>query len=402
MISEGPTLIEALPGGLQGALDGALEPGEELVIAVRGNMREAFAATRDRLLVLKEPMISGTAPIEVGQAPLASISNVRAEPRPVGGRLMWDCAEPGAPGFIEYPTYDASKYALVAKRLQEMIGQPRNPKTQGAVPEAPPVIPAAAAAAARTCPKCRTGLPAEGCWCPSCGLQVSDPCWECGWPLGEGANFCTRCGTPNTEPAVVQCPGCKAVVNRGQGYCPACGTQARTICAECDSPMRQDWARCPRCGGEPAWGEEGEGPEPAPRAAPAPVVGAAVEARPTGGRAEAANSAAVQAYEAGNYSEAARLFRQAVEVEPENAGYWVNLGVAYGELGDDLQAFTAYRRAVELNPDEIQAYLNMGYLYLERERNAEAREMWEMVIRVAPDSDEAEEARQNLKNVEDV
>ena len=39
---------------------------------------------------------------------------------------------------------------------------------------------------------------------------------------------------------------------------------------------------------------------------------------------------------------------------------------------------------------------------MERERSAEARELWETVIRLAPDSDEAQEAREYLKRVEDV
>src|SRR5689334_12506404 len=114
MISEGPALIEALPGQLQSALNGALTSDEELLIAVRGNTREAFAATRDRLIVLKEPVISGAGQVEVRTARLDGLSAVRAEPRPVGGRLVWETAEPGAPTSIDYPTYDASKYQLVA------------------------------------------------------------------------------------------------------------------------------------------------------------------------------------------------------------------------------------------------------------------------------------------------
>src|SRR5207248_1131187 len=138
------------------ALNGALQPGEELVVAVRGNVREAFAATRGRLMVLKEPLISGTGPVAIAEVPLESVTEVRAEPRPVGGRLVWKSTVPGAPASIEYPTYEASKYSLVAKRLQEMIGQPRNPTTPGAAPAEPP-----AAAAGRACPKCQAPIPAD-------------------------------------------------------------------------------------------------------------------------------------------------------------------------------------------------------------------------------------------------
>jgi tetratricopeptide (TPR) repeat protein len=57
---------------------------------------------------------------------------------------------------------------------------------------------------------------------------------------------------------------------------------------------------------------------------------------------------------------------------------------------------------VRLNPGELSAYLNMGYLYNQQERQTEAREMWEKVVALAPDSEEADEARQNLKDLEEV
>jgi hypothetical protein len=44
----------------------------------------------------------------------------------------------------------------------------------------------------------------------------------------------------------------------------------------------------------------------------------------------------------------------------------------------------------------------MGYLYNQQERQNEARELWEKVIALAPDSEEAREARDNLKDLEDV
>jgi RNA polymerase subunit RPABC4/transcription elongation factor Spt4 len=401
VISEGPALIEALPGELQNALNSALRPDEELLIAVRGNIREAFAATAGRLLLLREPAISGAGPVEIREVPVRSISNIRAEPRPVGGRLMWETAEAGAPASTDYPTYDGSKYALVAKRLQEMIGQPRNPSTPSTGPTAPPEP--GAALAGRACPKCQTGIPAAASWCPKCGLQASDPCWQCGKALAEGANFCAYCGTPNTEPAVVQCPQCRAVVGPQQGYCAACGTQARIVCGECERPMRRDWAHCPVCAGEPLWEAAGVGADIARLRGDEPEDPSAwLDTTPQADDAADFNARGVQEYEAGNIREAVRLFRQAVEADPTNASYFTNLGVGYGELGDEPQATSAYQRAIDLNPREVTAYLSLGYLYMERERPTEAREMWEHVVRLAPDGEEAREARDNLRSLEDV
>jgi RNA polymerase subunit RPABC4/transcription elongation factor Spt4 len=314
----------------------------------------------------------------------------------VGGRLIWESTHPGAPTSIDYPTYDASKYSLVAGRLQQMIGQPKNPSTPGTAPDP-------AGAGARPCPKCATPVPVDGAWCPGCGLQVSDPCWECRKPLADGANFCAYCGTPNSEPAVVQCPGCKAVLGPGHGYCAACGTQARTICQSCERVLRKEWSFCPDCGGEPSPADGTVRSEAAPRreAAEAPSVWTKAPAARVR-EAEEANAAGIRAFETENYAEAARHFRAATEADATNASYHTNLGVAYGELDDDTQAFAAYRRAVELNPREAQAYLNMGYLYNERERTSEAREMWEKVVQLVPDSEEAREARDNLRSLSGV
>lgn len=396
MISEGPALIEALPGELQNALNGALRPDEELLVAVRGNPREAFAATDRRLLVLQEPTVSGTAPVAVRDVPLAEVTSIRAVPRPVGGRLMWETTRPDAPTSIDYPTYDGSKYGLVAGRLQQMIGQTKNAPTPGAASNEPGAVPVAASL---PCPKCQSPVPVDGCWCPSCGLQVSDPCWTCSRPLADGANFCAFCGTPNTEPAVIQCPQCKAVVGPKQACCTACGTQARPVCQSCEEVMRREWSFCPACGGEPAWAEVGSQAEVSRLRGDEPQDPSAWLKPPPSRSGADANAAGIRAYEAENYAEAVRHFLEATEAEPGNASFYTNLGVAYGELGDDSKALEAYQRAVELNPKEAAAYLNMGYLYNERERFPEAREMWEKVVQVAPDSDEAQEAREYLRSL---
>jgi hypothetical protein len=399
LISEGPALIEALPGELQSALNGALLPDEELLVSVRGNPREAFAATHRRVLVLKEPTISGTGPVEVRSASLADISEIRAVPRPVGGRLMWASTEAGAPTSIDYPTYDGSKYSLVAGRLQQMIGQTKNTPA----PSAASTEPVTGSLGSASCPKCQTPVPAGGCWCPSCGLQMSDPCWDCGRPLTGDANFCSFCGTPNSEPAIIQCPQCRAVVGRGSACCTACGAQARPVCQACEEVMRKEWSFCPACGGEPVWSEVGSKPEVSRLKGDEPNDPSAWLTKPAApGAGEDANAAGIRAYEAEKYEEAVRQFTAATRAEPNNSRYWTNLAVAYGELDDDEQAFAANQRALEVNPRELAAYLNLGYLYNGQEQSNKAREMWEKVIALAPDSDEAGEARENLDGLEHV
>lgn len=396
MISEGPTLIEALPGDLQNALNGAVPPDEEILIALRGNHREAFAATARRVLHLVAPAVTGSAPVEIRETPLPDVSDVRAEARPVGGRLIW--TTPGGEQSVEYPTYEGSKYNLVAIRLKQMIGERHTPKPP---PQAPAHQPDAGGTA---CPKCGSAIPSTAAWCPACGLQALDPCWECGKALAAEANFCAYCGTARTEPAVVQCPNCQGIVGQGKGYCPQCGTQARSVCSGCDRPMRRDQQYCPHCGGDPTWEDQGIESQVAHLGDEPDDPSAWLSNRPVapGPDAEKLNRAGTQAYEAERFEEAVRLFKEATAADPRNAGYWTNLGVASSAAGDDLGAFSAYKKATEVNPNEISAHLYMGQLLLERERYAEAREAWERVIAIDPDSEEAEEARENLRSVEQV
>ena len=50
----------------------------------------------------------------------------------------------------------------------------------------------------------------------------------------------------------------------------------------------------------------------------------------------------------GDYEEAVRLLRKAVEIEPDFADAWNNLGAAYGQLGKHHDAFSSYQKSYTL------------------------------------------------------
>jgi tetratricopeptide (TPR) repeat protein len=392
MISEGPSLIEALPAPLQNALNGAVQPDEVLRIAVKGGSREALAATDRRILILREPLAA--AAVEIGEIPLGEVQRVELNGSPGGARLQILRNAGGEPFLFEVPVYETAKFERVVERLNRSATGTREAASS---PAGAPIRPGAA----RNCPGCATAIPEGGVFCPRCRLQVADACAFCGFVLQEGWQHCPRCGVSALLPHALLCPSCSEPLWPSGIFCTECGAQVRPRCAGCGGALMTDWDYCPGCGTPTPANEEAVA-SGAPPAAPAPdsrVVPSPVEDL---AEAERLNAAGIQAYESERLDEAIAYFQRAILRAPRVASYHTNLGVACGENGMDLEAYAAYRRALELDPNELQARLNLGSLYAERERYQQARDVWEGVIAAAPDSDEAREARDNLDSLDEL
>lgn len=92
----------------------------------------------------------------------------------------------------------------------------------------------------KVCPACN--IPHhEGCWeenkgCTTFGCseqhyeaQGTNPtavCNNCGATLGDGQEFCSKCGTPKNAPKLNTCGKCGAELQEGQEFCPKCGQKA--------------------------------------------------------------------------------------------------------------------------------------------------------------------------------
>jgi Flp pilus assembly protein TadD len=75
----------------------------------------------------------------------------------------------------------------------------------------------------------------------------------------------------------------------------------------------------------------------------------------------------------GDYALAMRLYRRAIELRPESAMAYANLGaihLAAGQLDDAQQMLL---RAVELQPSHAQAHYNLGLVYLQTGQRSQAR-----------------------------
>lgn len=82
----------------------------------------------------------------------------------------------------------------------------------------------------------------------------------------------------------------------------------------------------------------------------------------------------------GNWAEAAQKFRLAVEIEPENVQYWVNLAAALAELDDSIELLNLTEQALRLFPQEPRFYDMRAGILESMGRNEEALELLEKSI----------------------
>lgn len=108
----------------------------------------------------------------------------------------------------------------------------------------------------KICPFCKTEIKAEDTVkvCPACGIPHHEGCWEenkgcttfgcseqhyeeqgtnptavcenCGATLGDGQEFCAKCGTPKNAPKKNICSKCGTELQEGQEFCHKCGQKA--------------------------------------------------------------------------------------------------------------------------------------------------------------------------------
>lgn len=74
-------------------------------------------------------------------------------------------------------------------------------------------------------------------------------------------------------------------------------------------------------------------------------------------------------------------FERSIELAPDFAAAWVNLGVTLRRRGRFADAERAYRRAIEIDRSELAAFSNLAYLYRAWGREAEADALPDRVAR---------------------
>ncbi len=80
----------------------------------------------------------------------------------------------------------------------------------------------------------------------------------------------------------------------------------------------------------------------------------------------------LKALEAKQYDQAAQLFRQAIQADPQDYTAHFHLALAFSLLGKDAEAIPEYQKTLEIKPGLYQGELNLGILLLREKRAKEA------------------------------
>ncbi len=91
----------------------------------------------------------------------------------------------------------------------------------------------------------------------------------------------------------------------------------------------------------------------------------------------------------GNWPEAVRQFRNAVELAPDSATLRLNLAVALNHLGDVRAAMDQFEEAVRLDPQLAGAHFTMGTVFERSGRDQEAIDRYTLAVTYDPESAEA-------------
>ncbi len=92
---------------------------------------------------------------------------------------------------------------------------------------------------------------------------------------------------------------------------------------------------------------------------------------------------------AGDYAQAKKAYRYALEADPSYPLVHLNLGVIAYREGDEKTAEEEYRKELEINPEEAMAWNNLGVIFLQKGDLEQAKEYFQRAFELEPYFDDA-------------
>ena len=87
----------------------------------------------------------------------------------------------------------------------------------------------------------------------------------------------------------------------------------------------------------------------------------------------------------GNYTKAIESYEKATALDPDNGYAYINLGLACSAQGNYTKAIESYEKAIKLDRNYADAYNNIGNAYYNQSDYIQAIESYEKAIEVKPD-----------------
>jgi protein O-GlcNAc transferase len=92
-----------------------------------------------------------------------------------------------------------------------------------------------------------------------------------------------------------------------------------------------------------------------------------------------------QNYLSGNFSEAERIYRKILKIQPDNAGVYYELGTVLEARGSLDEAIINYKRAADIDPQFPGSYNNLGNILRKKGQLSESIDYYRKAVELAPD-----------------
>ena len=107
----------------------------------------------------------------------------------------------------------------------------------------------------------------------------------------------------------------------------------------------------------------------------------------------------VSLIELGRYAEALPLVKAAAEKHQPDAKSWGQVALCHDRLGDKPKAIECYERAIELDPDYALGWFNLGGMHWNDRNIEKAVSVWREALARFPDHELADDVRSRLKSL---